>query len=75
MCSLTLKESIITIIYFLLCLGLIFHGNNLLIDNSHDMSNHANCLFQNCEALFCFLMKQQQSIMLPTVSYRRLFQG
>ena len=24
---------------------------------------------------FCFLMKQQQSIMLPTVSYRRLFQG
>ena len=26
-------------------------------------------------SLFCFLMKQQQSIMLPTVSYRRLFQG
>ena len=24
------------IIYILLCLGLIFHGNCLIIDNSHD---------------------------------------
>ena len=28
----------------LLCLGLIFHGNCLIIDNSHDMSYHVNCL-------------------------------
>ena len=44
MCSLTLKESIITIIYFLLCLGLIFHGNNLIIDIYRIIGNYLGIL-------------------------------